>query len=150
VEFGKVNRTLIEIVAGILLFVAFVAYERHRGAEQCIADNKAAVHEQDVHNAQVHGGQVVEVKREAEEYKNEIARPVAPAPVVRLCPRPRTVPATSPAGPVDHDEAEHRKPDPELPAVAEWNSEPVVRAGRDADAQIKVLEEYINNGCQKR
>jgi hypothetical protein len=142
------NRTLIEIVAGVILFIGFVAYERHRGAEQCIADNKAAVIDQKLQNAEMRGGQIVETKREAEEYKDAIARPVAPVDVVRLCPRPSAVPAPSPAGSFDHGEAELRKPDPQLPATVEWNPEPVVRAGRDADAVIEQLERYITNVCR--
>jgi hypothetical protein len=143
------RRLLIEIVAGILAIVGFAFFERHRGAADCVADNKEAVHSQDVHNAEVHGEQSAIVQNEAKEFKDETSRPIVDAPVVRVCPRARTMPAPSSAAPVDHGDASLRGGNQEVPTVVDWDSRPVVRAGRDADAQIKQLQDYITNVCQK-
>jgi hypothetical protein len=144
------NRLIIEIVAGIAFVAVAVYFLEHRGAEKCIAADKAAVQEQEVHNAEVHGEQTAEVKAEAREYHDEISRPVTAAPVIRVCARPREVPAASPTGPVDHEDASLRGEKPEVPTVVEWDSEPIVRSGRDADVQIAKLERYINVVCLKR
>lgn len=144
------SRLLIEVVLGITLITATVFYLEHRGAQKCIAADKEAEHKQEVHNAETHGEQVVEVKHEAEDFKRATETPITDAPRVRLCPRPSAVPVARTPGPVDHEETEHRDANQGVPAAIEWDSTGVVQAGRDADAQITQLEAYIDNVCQKR
>jgi hypothetical protein len=143
------RRTIIEVALALLGIVGYTLFERHRGAAECIADNKEAVHEQDVHNAEMHGAQVSEVEHEAKDYKDAIVKPVAGAPLVRVCPRAKPMPAPSPPGSVDHGEASLRGANQEVPAVIDWDSRPVVQSGRDADVQIEQLENYITNVCQR-
>ena len=68
-----------------------------------------------------------------------------PAPVYRVC--RAGVPATTPATGQPDDKAPSGGGDPGgSPPV--WDSTPVVTIGRDADAQIAGLQDYITNVCR--
>lgn len=91
----------------------------------------------------------VTVAGEAKTYEDAID-PLAPipGPIVRLCIAAPAVPSAHPAGPGAHAAAAVRAADPQLPAVVDWDSKPVVRQGRVANAQVAGLQDYITHVCQ--
>jgi hypothetical protein len=96
------------------------------------------------------------VQKEGTTYAKATAAPIpdAVAPVVSVC-YYRTapaVPSARPAGSGAHEPAAVPNAgggDPYLPAptLIRWNTKPLVRIGRDADAQVAGLQDYINRVC---
>jgi hypothetical protein len=147
----QVQERLVLTLAFILLFIGYSWYERHKGASECLGNvAKANAVEQKKENIQ-HTADVGVVQREGQKYVETIGAPLTiAAPVIRLCPAlsGETVSATASAGPEAHAEASVRGGDTEQSTF--WDSTPVVKAGRDANAQIAGLQEYITKVCRPK
>jgi hypothetical protein len=94
------------------------------------------------------------VAQEAKTYE-AATDPLAPlpAPVVRLCYNSTTpaVPSAHPAGPGAHGPVpvpDAGGGDSHLPTYVQWNTRPLVQIGRNADAQVAGLQDYITRVCQ--
>ena len=91
------------------------------------------------------------VAQEAQVYEKatDPLQPIA-APVVRMCitPTAARLPSPHPAGPRTDAPTPSRSADPPVPTIVEWNTEPLVRAGHDSDAQVAGLQDYITHVCQ--
>lgn len=137
----------------VVAFRAFVQHERERGAAEVTAAVEAAV-----------TAERERVRKEEEEkrkttatigevYVDKVTKPVAPAPVVRVC-----QPAAGSAGRVLPTTRAPELPDATSAVRAEdqgfvtedWDTTPTVTAGRDADAQVVALQEYITHVCLRR
>jgi hypothetical protein len=144
----NIERTIIEVLAVLALVGGFALYEQHRGAAKCIAADAAAVAKQEVHVAVKGELDAKTINDEARVFKNVLAEP-APidVPHVRLChytpaalPRaaaPRPLPDAAPAG---------RSQDQGTPDLGP----PLVKVGRDSDAQVIGLQDYVKNVCLVR
>lgn len=142
-------KTIASLVALVLAFLAGWHFGR-QGLE--LKDSKAEVKQA----AAVQAKQTTDQKTVATEAKTYEAAtdPLAPlpAPIVRMCDyrAPTAVPSPHPAGPGAHAPAAVRTADPPVPAVVEWHTEPLVRDGHNADAQIAGLQDYIARVCQAK
>jgi len=89
------------------------------------------------------------VAQEAKTYE-AATDPLAPlaAPIVRMCDYSTPVPTAHPAGSGAHEAPALRAADPPVPAVTLWHTEPLVRDGHNADAQVVGLQDYIAHVCQ--
>ena len=145
----SIQRLLFEIIGGALLLIAGVAYERHEGAKGCReADTKAASN-QAIKVAQQTGAAAEITKQEAQNYVEAISQPIV-APVVRVC-----VAKANPSA-VLHPPSPSPLPDaaPSISQPARSDSQgrdigaAVESVGRDADAQVAALQDYVNRVCR--
>ena len=133
-------------VAAVCMFF----YIEHLGAQKCLQNvEKASAIEESKQATQYTADQGT-VSNEGKTYEAAKTAPVAPAPVVRLCPRlPRqAVQAAAGSGSAVDGKAPGGGGDSAQPTL--WDSTPVVKAGRDADAQIAGLQDYILNVCRPK
>lgn len=148
---GLTARTVERIAAGLVI-VGLLGWIYHQGGKSCRNQVQTEKAHQETEQAKTDVRNAHEVAREEREYHETISRPVDPVPAVRLC-RPRSAPVPTPRAPTEgaheapldrsdhpHDDQEGPGPDigPEL-----------VTAGRNADAQVKGLQDYILNVCLK-
>lgn len=143
---------VVEVVAVLGLAGTVVLYLEHRGAEKCVQNVEASNAKETKKEDIQHGKDVTETQTEGKTFETAKTEPIAPAPVITLgvCPtlHHKAGPSSATAGSGAHGEAEVRGEDQGLPAVVRWDTEPVVRAGHDADAQVKGLQDYILNVCR--
>lgn len=140
------------ILLGVLIIVifGFAWHERHIGAQKCLQNvEKASALEEGKQATQYTADQRT-VSNEGKTYEAAKTASVAPAPVIRLCPKlPRqTVQVASGTRPKADAKASSGGGDSPQPAL--WDSTPVVKAGRDADAQISGLQDYILYVCRPK
>lgn len=136
----------------IVAFLGYTWYERHVGAKECIqnviASNTKEGKKEDIQ----HGKDITETQKEGQAYETAKNEPIAPAPIIRLgvCPtlHHEAGSAAPVSGRIPNAEASIRTENQELPPVIRWDTEPVVRAGHEADAQITGLQKYILNVCR--
>ena len=147
---SKLEGALILTLLLAVVVVGWTLYERHAGAAGCLQGVKATNTAAEAKEETQHATDVGTVQKEGTTYAGQIAAPVIRAPIIRLCPEvPRSpMPAAAGAGPEDHAEAPGREADQGRPTT--WDSTPVVRAGRDADAQIAGLQDYILKVCRPK
>jgi hypothetical protein len=146
----QLEERLVWIVLAVLIVLGFSWHERRIGAAGCELNVKAADAAAEVKEEKQHSADVGTVQKEGTTYAVTIAAPVLPAPIIRLCPDLHVPPlqASAVGGPETHAEAADRGEDSGQPAT--WDSTPVVRAGRDADAQIAGLQDYILKVCRPK
>ena len=138
------------VLVSALVIFGYSWHERRVGAAGCIQSVQKTNAAAEVKEEKQHAVDTGTVQREGTTYAAQIAAPVIRAPIIRLCPEiPRSpVPAAAGAGPEDHAQAPGGEGDQGRPTT--WDSTPVVRAGRDADAQIAGLQDYILNVCRPK
>lgn len=129
-------------------------HERVIGATQCVNAVKESNSKQDAHNAAVQASDAATVHQEGQDYAKARSAPVTdPVRVYLVAPRvPDVQEPAAPAAPgpgadaaPDNGGADHGGPvppqsfGPELQAI-----------GKDADAQIRGLQDYINRVCRAK
>lgn len=150
-------RLVIELVAVAIICVAFglfVRHERSVGAAEVKAKIEAAV--------EAERERVREEEKKAarnnttigEHYVQAVTTPVTDAPVVRVCKpaasqKPVLRSSEQPAAVVpDAGTAVSAENSGEL--AFDWDTKPVIEVGRDADAQVIGLQEYIQHNCLRQ
>lgn len=146
----QIQERLISLGIMAVMAVSGFFYIEHLGAQKCLRNvEKANVVEERKEDKQ-HAADVITVQHEGQTLEAIKAAPIAPAPVVRLCPKlhSQTVQGSS---------AARSSPDAVPPSGGDnssqptlWDSTPVAKAGRDADAQIRGLQDYITNVCRPK
>ncbi|SRR6266404_3686015 len=147
---SMLQERLILLGVFILVIFGFAWHERHIGAQKCLQNvDKANAIEESKQATQYTADQGT-VSNEGKTYEAAKTAPVAPAPVVRLCPRlPRqAVQATPDAGSTTDGKASGGRE--ASPGVTAWDTTALVKAGRDADAQIAGLQDYILQVCRPK
>jgi hypothetical protein len=136
----------------LLALGLFALFERHQGAVGCVAGDvaKAAPIQQAI--AIKEGASAEKAKEEGNAYRENTGAPVTGAPLLELCPpavppAPHQVLPAPAARPGPLEAPEPRAADLRQPAAATWDSTPVVQVGRDGDAQINGLLDYIRDNC---
>ncbi len=138
--------------AVLLLGALLVVGLEHRGAQKCLQANEVLDQRAEVHNATVEATNTQIIDQEAHAYADALAHPVLRPIHISLCDRPapsravrepETARAATDAGArlrePDHAGAVQRDLGPELQAL-----------GKDADAQIRGLQDYIRRVCPAR
>lgn len=139
------QNVLIAIVAAVLIFLGGFATGYKWVSNSVVASNVKVEKKQEVQHEQ----QTLEAGREGDTFKAAKAAPLAqPAPVIRVCPPIHPMPRPSTAGPLPDVTPAHGSDD--QAGSTAWDSAPVVKAGRDADAQIAGLQDYIRNVCKPK
>ena len=144
--FSAIEEKIILVLACAVFLFLGVLYERHEGAVSCVAsDVKAAVKQEVKVAADTAAAQVV-VKQEGADYAQEKSKPITHAPVIRLCAPAQpsnsspVLPASTPGPIPDAAPAERAE-------VKEVDTGPIIAVGRDADAQVEKLQDYIIKVC---
>lgn len=133
-------------IAWLVTLVAAFLFGYHQGRLGIEVHDAREVIKQVAHNESAQKIEDSTIAIEAKAYDDLLLEPV-PAPVVRLCTNARAVPASRPAALAAHAEAPGREPDqPDLIQGPDIGR-PLVTAGRDADAQIAGLQDYITRVC---
>lgn len=151
---SQLQERLISLGVLALVVVGFMFHERHIGAKECVQNvaksNEAEQQRETVQRGKDEGT----VQKEGKDFETAKTEPIAPAPVITLgvCPDVHhKASTTAPAASSGHNgEAPLRADDTGLPTTVQWNTEPVVRAGHDADAQITGLQDYITTVCRPK
>lgn len=136
------------IVVVLLVIFGFAWHERHIGAQKCIQGDQHAAAIEEAHNAALQAQGTTTVYQEAMQYHDAISAPVAhPVHVVCEPPHPSPVPSPAATGPVS--DGDTPLPGPNHPApLPDQSLGPELQAvGRDADAQIHELQDYILRVC---
>jgi hypothetical protein len=149
-----VQRLLLEVVGVLVLLGAFALWQRHQGALGCLNANQLAVSTQQTRAVINIAIDQTDVRNEVSAYVDTIRLPVV---VPRDVPRVRcvrdppapTVPTDHSTGPVGDAGHQLRAADRAVAAqpADEDLSGPALTIGRDANAQIKALKDYINHVC---
>lgn len=147
----QLEERIIWIAIVVVVIIGFAWHERHLGAEKCIQGDEKAAAIQEAHNADILSRGTTTVFQEAAEYHEAIATPVA-HPVRVMCESPRTheVPAAAASGPVSNGAASLPGPDHSAPVPDQSIGPELQAVGRDADAQIIELQDYIRRVCSVR
>jgi hypothetical protein len=141
----SLERTACEILAVLLLIGGFALWERHKGATACINADKAAVAEQEAHNADVLKTDAQTLNQEAIDHAKALAAAPDPTPILHCVQyiTPRAVPKAAAPEPTGHAA-------PDLPAAVGPSFDPapaVAKVGQAADAQVAELQDYIKKVC---
>jgi hypothetical protein len=136
------------VVCGIA-FWTYTAHERSVGKAEIVAADQKAVAAQTIHDNEVDVRANTLVTKALNDYKATVATPIAPSSIPKLvCRQSRgssSVPPNggAPSGSNDSTQVPAESDGPPFnPAPA------VVQDGRDADAQIILLQQYITT-CQQ-
>src|SRR4029077_5526710 len=140
---------------GIIVAVifGFAWHERSMGAQKCLSNvQKANVVEQKKEEKQ-YATDTVTVQSEGKTYADTTRAPLStPAPVIRLgmCPKlpGKAVSGSSTPGPSTDVGTESGGGDQKQPTL--WDTTARVKTGRDADAQIRRLQDYIIKVCRPK
>lgn len=148
---SQFEERLIWVAIVIVIIMGFTWHERHVGAEQCIQRDQKATATQETHNAAVLAQGVTTVYQEATDYNDAISAPVARPVHVRVCesPAPSPVPDPAAAGPVSDGSPPLPGSDHAAPVPSDIGPE-LQAVGRDADAQIVELQDYVRRVCSVR
>ncbi len=139
-------------IGGAAVLALYTWFWWHMGGESTRLKVATAEVHTEVQAQQKDNHDRITVAQEAKTYEaaTDPLEPIA-APIVRMCIVPiasPAVPSAHSAGSGDHATAAVREPDPPVPTVVDWNTEPLVRAGHNADAQVIALQDYITHVCQ--
>ena len=147
---SKLESSLILTLLLAVVIVGWTWYERHAGAAGCLQGVKASNAAAEVKEEKQHSADTATVQREGVTYAVQIAAPIIAAPRIRLCPELHVAPLQASAAPGSEPDAKaaDRGEDPQRATT--WDSTPVVQAGRDANAQIAGLEDYILKVCRPK
>lgn len=142
----SLERGAIEALALVLLICGFAFWERHKGAEKCVAADAAAVQKQETHNEVKAALNAQTINQEAKTYAQAVAAAPDPTPAlvcVRKYAAPRPLSETATArprndGPTDLPKADRQgfDPGPKLTPI-----------GIEADARVTYLQDYIQRVC---
>jgi hypothetical protein len=143
-----IERTIIEILAVLIMVGGFALYEQHKGATKCLQADAAAVAKQEAHNEVKAATDAQTINQEAKDYHATLAAPdPIDAPHVSVCHfTPSAVPSAPTPGPRAHESPDSRSTDPPHPDVGP----PLVKVGIDSDAQVRGLQDYIARVCLAR
>jgi len=144
----SIERTFAEIAAALLLFGLFVIYLEHRGAEACLnKDASVAAHQEEQTAVKTAlATNTITIERDA--YVEAKLVPVADAPDV-TCVRhtPGAVLQTTATGPGDDGRLRLPARDSGPVELSPHIAENTIAIGRDANAQVKALKDYIYKVC---
>ena len=135
----------------ILVVIGFAWHERYVGAQGCLKNVEKANAVEQAKEVKQHTVDVTTATSEGETFAKTTAAPLAkPAPTIRLCPplRGKALLPSSAARPEANAEVPSGGENPQQPTF--WDTTPIVKAGRDADAQIAGLQDYITNVCRPK
>ncbi len=149
------ERLAIEIVVVLALIGGFAWYERHAGAQACIQKDTIAEAKQETHNAVTTALAIQSIVIEKQTYADDKTVPVlvgnlTPAVVCVRNPAPATVLAAATPGPVRNGGSGLPEGDHGSVLPVEDISKPAIEIGRDANAQVKFLKNYIHDVCLVR
>jgi hypothetical protein len=137
------------IAALLIAFGVFTVHERHMGAAKIAAADAALVEAQKVHTQEVENAASGKVAQALADYKASELKPVviprSLSHLVCVAPRSGPVPGNGGSAP-GSDGASH------VPAESDVPFDPapaILRDGSDADAQVKLLQDYIR-ACQSQ
>lgn len=140
------------LVLALIVLGTFAWHERSVGAMKCIQGDEKAAAEQDVHNAAILAQGQTTVYQEASDYHEAVSTPVAHPVHVSVCQPPSSHqmhPAT-PTGSLSDGTSALSGSD-HAAAVPDESLGPELQAvGRDADAQVNELRDYILRVCSVR
>lgn len=145
ISMTSIERTLAEVVVGIILLFGTVMYLEHRGAQSCLNAEAAVVTQAETRNTQVEtAGKIDNAKTEAT-YDAMLHSPIGALPSVaglqpQACPGPVPSPRPSPSkGP---SPAPVRTEPPPSVVPESWSpfERSDVQASRDADAEVIYLQ----------
>ena len=147
---SKLESSLILTLLLAVVIVGWTWYEQHAGAAGCLQSVQKTNAATEVKEEKQHSADTETVHHEGATYALQIAAPILPAPIIRLCPELHVAPlqASAAPGPEPDAKAADRGEDPQRATT--WDSTPVVQAGRDANAQIAGLEDYILKVCRPK
>jgi len=147
----KVPPWVIEAVLAILLIIGFALYERHQGARSCEVNDKAAVAKDEQKAASDYAKGVTTVFQEAATYDAAIRAPVDRPIRFSVCQPSRRGPATQDPAPSPGTDAATPVRTESAPDSVQRDVGPeLLTVGRDADAQIAGLQDYISRVCPVR
>jgi hypothetical protein len=139
--------------AVLVMALCLVIGLEHRGAQKCLAADAKLDHAAEVHNTAVEAVNTEIIEQEARAYADALSQPVRHPINVSLCDR------SAPGRPVRRPEAAPgrvdatagiREPD-HATSVSDQTVGPELQAvGRDADAQVAGLQDYIRRVCPSR
>jgi len=139
--------------AVLILGACLVIGLEHRGAQKCLAADAKLDQQAQVHNAAVDAVNTEIIQQEARDYAEALSRPVLRPISVSLCDRSaasRPMRRAEAAGRAVDEGAGLPRPDNPAP-VSDRTVGPELQAiGRDADAQIAGLQDYIRRVCPAR
>lgn len=141
------ERLTLEIVAALFLVWGTVLYLEHRGAAACREADAVAVTRQEARNAAQAADDTQLIHEEAQAYAQTLSAPdPIDVPDVRLCHYPAAaVPQAAPARPGAPAAAANGATNP--PVAEPDLGPPLVKLGRNADAQVRALQAYIREVC---
>lgn len=147
----QLEERLIWVAIVVIVIIGFAWHERHVGAQKCLQADAQATQAAQAHNAAVLAQGTTTVYQEASTYHEAIAAPIARPVRLRVCqpPAASAVPGSTAAGSLSDGAA---------PLPGSGDSTPVQRdigpqlqaVGRDADAQIAELQDYVRRVCAIR
>lgn len=150
--FSPLVERLVWVVLVGLFVVLTVWYERRQGAVGCELANTKVATQQIAHNTVIEGQDKAIVKTEGEIHAQAVAAPVARPVTLRVCPpTPRRAVSEAPTpGPVSDGASPLPGPSNGAPVQGESIGPELQAVGRDADAQIVELQDYITRVCSVR
>src|SRR5438132_11877704 len=147
---SQLEERLVWALLVIVVVLGFSWHERRIGAAGCLQNVQKTNAAAEVKEEKQHSTDVGTVQKEGTTYAVQIAAPVLRAPIIRLCPDLHVPPLQGAAAPGSeaHQDAADRGADSGEPPT--WDSTPVVQAGRDANAHIAGLQDYILKVCRPK
>lgn len=146
----KLETILICIIAGILIAGGFAFYFEHRGAKECVQADTAAVAKQEASNEakETKATQVIAI--EDTTHEEAISAPVLPTPAITCVRTYQSRPVLPTAKPASIGNGAPDSPKENSGQTGIDPSADLKAIGRDADAQIVELQDYITKVCLVR
>ncbi len=147
----QLEERLIWIVVIALVIVGFAWHERSLGAAKCIQADERAAATQEGHNATILAQGVTTVYQEASEYHEAVSAPIArPVHVVCEPSHPSLMSQAATTRPVSDGTPALPGSDHSAPVPDESLGPELQAVGRDADAQVRELQDYVRRVCLVR
>lgn len=132
------------IAACGVAFVVYTAHERNIGKAEIVAADRRAVAAQTVHENEVEVRANILVTKALIDYKATVANPIAPNSIPQLVCRQSRSSSAVPSNGSASGESNGSSSVPEESNGPPYDPAPqVIDDGRDADAQITLLQSYI-------
>lgn len=140
------------LIIALLALGGFAWHERGVGAVKCLQADATATAVQEAHNVAVQAQGTTTVYQEASDYHEAVSAPIARPVRLRLC-QPSVARPVSDSTPARSDRdgtatlrgADHSDSMPNEPGGPELQA-----VGRDANAQIAELQDYVRKVCSAR
>ena len=148
----QLEERLAWFVAVLLLGALLVIGLEHKGAQKCLQADKLLDQKAEVHNATVEATSTEIIRQEANAYADALARPVLRPIHVSVCNWPATsrpMRESEAAAASTHADTGLREPDHSATVQRDLGPE-LQTVGKDADAQIRGLQDYIRRVCPAR